>query len=109
VGIAIVILPDKNLSPLFELASGHGPSWLDSIGLFIAIISWFVLLVEVWKSRNKVLGSLGLRRIFMLAFFTGLGIGLIIASLWNFPTWWLVGATVSFLSQLFFILPAFKK
>lgn len=91
VGFIIVALPDSDVR-LFSISKEHGPSLQDAIRLLLILVAYVLLLIKVWRQKEKV------RRyqhtgIFQIGLFVlGLGHGLIIASLLNdYTCWWVYG------------------
>lgn len=99
-GFIIVALPDSG-PRLFSMSTDHGPSLQDTIGLAIGLISYIYLVVIAWKRKdrlNKYLNS----KIFRSGLFLfGLGLGLVIASVFrDNPNWWLLGGLIMLIIQV---------
>ncbi|MEU5788250.1 hypothetical protein ABZ754_11015 [Micromonospora purpureochromogenes] len=91
-GVSILALPDSVEGPrLFEFGPGHGPSALDMIGIALLTpgASWLLVtlvgalpLLEYTPRVLLGLGGAG-----------GLGLGLLLASVFaGFTGWWVIGA-----------------
>jgi len=96
VGAAIVALPDDD-DRVFSISSAHGPSPQDLLGVVVMVLGWVVFLAALWRARHVVVRS---RRALGPLFLAGLGLGLVIASVSDWPHWWLVGALLAVAAQL---------
>ncbi len=91
-GLIVVALPDSD-ERLFSLSKGHGPSIQDGIGLIMVFIAYIWFLKQVWSNKEKVLKYKASPIFHFGLFFSGVGYGLIIASVINdYKYWWIVGA-----------------
>ncbi len=91
-GTVLVALPD-NGPRLVSLSRAHGPSALDVLGVVILLAGWGALDHAVWSQRKEVLARLRTGPLLAGAFLAGLGVGLIIASVFgDYQQWWMAGA-----------------
>lgn len=90
-GLIVIALPDSG-NRIFSLGKDHGPSIQDAIGLILMLVPYTWLLIETWRRKNKILKYQD-SFIFKLGIFlSGLGYGLIIASvISNYQYWWIFG------------------
>ena len=94
VGAAVVALPDSGRR-LISLSEAHGPSALDALGIAILLAGWLVAARELWARRHAVLRRAGRRGTAVASFATGLGSGLLVASVFgDFAWWWAIGAAL---------------
>jgi hypothetical protein len=94
IGSAVVALPDSGRR-LVSLSKEHGPSALDAVGVVILLLGWVLAAKELWARRRMVLRRAGHRRTVVASFATGLGSGLLVASVFgDFVWWWAIGAAV---------------
>ncbi len=102
-GIAVIALPDDD-QRILSLSPGHGPAASDLIGSALLMIGWGVLLARPilrWRDVRSRLRR-GPRQ--TLIFFSGLGSGLLLASIFHqFPWWWAPGATLIAAAQLYLV------
>jgi hypothetical protein len=92
VGVALLALPSSVEGPvLLPISEGHGLSALDSVGAGLLAIgaTWLEVLVEVRLPRLGLPPRAG----FGLGLLAGLGVGLVVASVYSgLHWWWVVGA-----------------
>ncbi len=94
VGSVIVALPDSDRR-LVSLSEEHGPSALDAVGIAVLLVGWLVAARELWARRRAVLRQAGRRGTVVASFATGLGSGLLVASVFgDFAWWWAIGAAI---------------
>jgi hypothetical protein len=93
-GFTLVALPDSG-HRLFSFGKDHGPSFYDSIGLVLILIAYAWLLLLSFKRRERLL-KYSSSPIFKTGLFlSGIGYGLIIASVMNdFKQWWIAGIAI---------------
>ncbi|WP_146605661.1 hypothetical protein [Micromonospora craterilacus] len=91
-GVLVLALPDSLEGPrLVEFGPGHGPSTLDLVGIALLTpgASWLLAMLV------RALPSLAYqpRTLFGLGAAGGLGLGLLLASVFaGFTGWWAIGA-----------------
>jgi len=90
-GLIIVALPDSG-PRLFSFGKDHGPSLQDVVGLLLILTGYIWLLVIAWKRKEKVMIHRGSPVYRAGIFLSGIGYGLILASvISDFKYWWIVG------------------
>ena len=93
-GIVVLALPDSDRR-LFSLSEEHGPSAVDALGAGISILGWLVAGRELWARRRSIVERTAGATLVAGAFATGVGAGLLVASvLGDFAWWWAIGAAV---------------
>lgn len=103
-GAAIVALPDSG--PRLAISDTHGPGMLDAAGIVVLLAGSSILWGYLWSTRTSLKGAPSQWRNAWL-FGTGLGAGLLIASVANdFSAWWAVGAALLTAVQLSLFLAA---
>jgi len=103
-GAAIVALPDSG--PRLAISDTHGPGMLDAAGIVVLLAGSSILWGYLWSTRASLKGAPSQWRNAWL-FGTGLGAGLLIASVANdFSAWWAVGAALLTAVQLSLFLAA---
>ena len=95
VGAGIVALPDDG-NRVFSLSTAHGPSVVDLLGVVVMLAGWAVFVTALWRTRDLALR----RRASGPALLGGVGVGLVVASVSDWPYWWLVGALLAAAAQL---------
>jgi drug/metabolite transporter (DMT)-like permease len=58
-GLIILLLPDQG-KPVIAFNEKHGPSWPDTIGLLIMLISWLlscIVTVRNWRAVRSKMGK----------------------------------------------------
>jgi hypothetical protein len=95
VGAALLAVPDRLEGPvLVAISAGHGLSLLDLLGLVPLLGAASLLFAGLWRRRRR-LRAAAVRRPGRAAagvFAAGVGLGLIVASVWSFFWWWAIGA-----------------
>ena len=98
IGVVIIALPDSG--PRLEISEAHGPSILDVAGIVLLLAGSGILWGYLWKARESLIRSASRLRSAWI-FGTGLGSGLIIASVANdFTGWWAIGAGILLAVQM---------
>jgi hypothetical protein len=107
-GIITVALPDSN-QRLFSISADHGLSLQDTVGILLVLVAYFWLIMDVWN-RRKILARYTNTQLFKVSLFvSGVGYGLIIASVMNdYKTWWIVGIGLVTLVHILIFYLAFK-
>jgi len=94
VGIIIIALPDSG-DRLFSISKEHGPSRQDGIGLVLILIPYMMLVMQVWKKKEKLVKYRDSKWFRASLFLAGLGSGLLIASvISDYKYWWVYGIIV---------------
>ncbi|GIH08942.1 hypothetical protein Rhe02_70090 [Rhizocola hellebori] len=97
-GAVIVALPDSG--PRLEISQAHGPGIVDLAGIALLLSGSGILWWYLWTARASLSRSPA-RLQHAWIFGTGLGAGLILASVANdFAGWWAIGATALLAVQL---------
>lgn len=98
VSFALFALPADLEGPvLVPISSGHAIAVLDAAAIVPLVIASALLYGGVWRSRARLRESAGRRPgvAVWLAFTGGLGLGLLLASVYSgFFGWWAVGAAL---------------
>lgn len=107
-GVGVLALPASLEGPrLVEFGPGHGPSTLDLVGIVLLTPGGMWLLAVLVRA----LPSLGLtpRALFGLGCAAGLGLGLLLASVYaGFTGWWAIGAAALALTELVLIVGVWR-
>jgi hypothetical protein len=108
-GTALVVIPDSD-KRLFSISKTHGPSILDAIGMVLILIPYCWLIIETWKRKPRIL-KYQHSGVFRLGLFlTGLGYGMIIASvLGDYEYWWIIGIILVVIIHVVVFYLAFRK
>jgi hypothetical protein len=108
-GTAVIVIPDSD-KRLFSISKTHGPSILDAIGMVLILIPYSWLIIETWKRKQKIL-KYRHSGVFRLGLFlTGLGYGMIIASvLQDYQYWWIIGIILVVIIHVVVFYLAFRK
>lgn len=108
-GVGVLSLPASLEGPrLVEFGPGHGPSTLDLVGIALLTPGGMWLLAILVRA----VPSLGLapRTVFGLGCAAGLGLGLLLASVFGgFAGWWAVGAVALALTELVLIVAVWRR
>lgn len=99
-GFIIVALPDSG-PRVFSISTDHGPSLQDVIGLALGLISYIYLLTIAWKRKERIIKYVNssIFRLGLVLF--GLGLGLVIASVFrDNPNWWVFGGLIMLIIQI---------
>jgi hypothetical protein len=76
-------------------SGAHGLTRLDAAAVAVLIAGWLPVAKHGWRRRRDLTTHLSQRDRRMATFLTGLGAGLLIASVFaDFEGWWVVGATL---------------
>jgi hypothetical protein len=108
-GTALVAIPDSD-KRLFSISKTHGPSILDAIGMVLILIPYSWLIIETWKRKAKILKyqHSGVFRLGLIL--TGLGYGMIIASvIRDYQYWWIIGIILVVIIHVVVFYLAFRK
>ena len=101
VGVTLIALPDRG-PRLFSFSPAHGPSLVDGIGVVILVVGWLVPLRAIWKARAVLEARASRRGSWLAVFITGVGVGLLTASVFGqFEAWWAIGAVTLALVQVY--------
>ncbi len=102
--ILLLAMPARIEGPvLVPIGPGHALSVLDSIALVPLLVGAALLYGGVWRRRERLQEFVRLRPLIGggLAFFAGLGLGLLLASAFSaFFWWWAVGAALFAVTSL---------
>lgn len=91
IGFIIVALPDSD-ERVFSISEDHGPSLRDVIGLILIISAYVWLGIEVRLRKEKLEQYKSTKFYRTSQFLSGVGLGLIIASVVSdFDKWWIIG------------------
>lgn len=97
--IAIVVLPESG-PRLFSISEAHGPSAIDGVGILLLIAGWLVLVAGFWRHRRRIRSRLRPSTFGAGLYTSGLGSGLLVASVANdYAYWWIVGIVLLVLVQ----------
>ena len=108
-GIIIIALPDSDVR-LFSFSKDHGPSLQDLTGLVVILIPYLWFVWNSWKRRDRVLEYKHSVFFQLGIFFSGTGLGLVIASVRNdYPYWWFYGIGVIIVVQSIVFYIALKR
>ncbi|TJY40847.1 hypothetical protein E5161_17060 [Cohnella pontilimi] len=99
-GAIIISCPDNN-QRLFSISHEHGPSLLDFIGILILLFGYFFIIIRIWKYQKNLRKYFETKIFRILLFMSGLGTGLLIASVaGDFKQWWIIGCSILTLIQI---------
>ena len=97
-GAVVIALPDSN-QRVFSLSAAHGPSVVDLLGVLVMLAGWALFVRALWlawRQAGRTRTPAGIPLV------TGLGLGLLVASVTDYPHWWLFGAILLAAAQLAF-------
>jgi hypothetical protein len=97
-GAVVIALPDSD-QRVFSLSAAHGPSPVDLLGVLLMLAGWTLFLRALWLARRQVGRA---RAAATIPFLTGVGLGLLVASITDYPHWWIFGAILLTAAQLAF-------
>ncbi|RZU75529.1 hypothetical protein EV384_4076 [Micromonospora kangleipakensis] len=96
-GVAAIAAPDQDR--LITFSAAHGPGTLDLIGATALLVGALGPWSYLWRGRAVLRGS-GKRVTACLTFALGLGVGLLLASVFgDVGAWWAVGTGLLTLVQ----------
>lgn len=94
VGVALLALPDQG-PRLVTFSEAHGLTVLDTAGVAMLLVGWIAMLRQASAGRRAAVAAAATPRSDRAAFVAGLGLGLVIASVFaDFAGWWAVGAAL---------------
>ncbi|MFZ5814804.1 MAG: hypothetical protein ACOY93_05830 [Bacillota bacterium] len=99
-GAWLIARPDDNRR-LLTFSEAHGLALADAAGALLLVAAFLLLLLSIARRRRRIAARLRERPagLGVLSFLAGVGLGLLIASVFtDFWWWWLIGAV---LLQLF--------
>ena len=100
VGVGVLALPDAG-PRLVAFSEAHGLTLLDTAGVAMLLGGWVPVLRRASAGRQAAGGAAWAPRSRWPAFVAGLGLGLLIASVFSdFAGWWAVGAGLLVAVQL---------
>ena len=81
---------------LLPISQGHGLSLVDVVALVPLLAGNVLLAGGLWRRRQRLDAALSRRRgvAWAGAFVAGLGLGLLVASVFTFFWWWAIGAAL---------------
>ena len=95
VALGLFMVPGRLEGPvLVAISPGHGLSLLDVLALVPLLGGVTLLFFGLWQRRERLDAALG-RRVWWArlgTFGAGLGLGLLLASVFTFFWWWAIGA-----------------
>ena len=95
--LTLFVVPATLEGPvLVPISQGHGLSLVDVVALVPLLAGTALLAGGLWRRRQALDAALG-RRPWLArsgAFVAGLGLGLLVASVYAFFWWWAIGATL---------------
>ena len=95
--LALFVVPAGLEGPvLVPISPGHGLSLLDSMALVPLLGGTILLFAGLWRRRKRLDAALNHRTWLARVgvFGAGLGLGLLLASVFPFFWWWAIGATL---------------
>jgi hypothetical protein len=99
-GAIIISLPDND-QRLFSISHEHGPSLIDFIGILIILLGYFLIIIRIWRHKKNLRKYFETKVFRILLFISGLGTGLLIASVaGDFKQWWIIGCSILILIQI---------
>ena len=104
----MIAVPDS--SPrLFSISEGHGPSTLETIGIAVLLAGWSLAFSEAWARRRRLATALPPAYRYVAAGLLGLGVGLLVASVFSgYEWWWAVGTAVLVAVQAAALIAVFR-
>ncbi len=94
VGVTLIALPDSN-DRVFALSPEHGPAPLDLVGSVLVTAAWAGLVARPIAVRQQVARRMGTAARSSTLFSAGLGLGLLVASIFSQVSWWwIVGVAI---------------
>jgi hypothetical protein len=97
VAFVLFVVPARFEGPvLVPISPGHGLSLLDVVALVPLLGGVILLVVGLWRRRERLDAALD-RRAWLArvgVFVAGLGLGLLVASVFTFFWWWAIGAAL---------------
>jgi len=105
IGAAVVAVPDSG-PRLFSISSAHGPSAVDLVGILVMLAGWSVFLWALWGARHLARRT-GSRP--LISCVAGIGLGLLVASVTDYPQWWVIGALLLVVAQLAFAYSVIRR
>ncbi|HEV3504907.1 MAG TPA: hypothetical protein VG637_06460, partial [Actinomycetes bacterium] len=97
VALVLFMVPGRLEGPvLVAISPGHGLSLLDVLALVPLLGGVILLFFGLWQRRERLDAVLSRRPWWarLGAFGAGLGLGLLLASVFTFFWWWAIGAAV---------------
>ena len=95
--LTLFVVPATLEGPvLVPISQGHGLSLVDAVALVPLLAGTALLAGGLWRRRQALDAALG-RRPWLArsgAFVAGLGLGLLVASVYAFFWWWAIGAAL---------------
>jgi hypothetical protein len=97
-GAVVIALPDSDRR-VFSLSAAHGPSAVDLLGVLLMLAGWALFLRALRRARRQADPA---RAPGAIPLTIGVGLGLLLASVTDYPHWWLLGAILLIAAQLAF-------
>jgi hypothetical protein len=95
VALAVFMIPSRlEGEVLLAITPGHGLTTMDLVALAPLVAASVLLLGGLWRRRGHLAAALAGRPAFAAGapFAAGLGLGLLLASVYGFFWWWVIGA-----------------
>jgi hypothetical protein len=95
VALAVFMIPARFEGPvLLAISPGHGLTMLDLVALVPLLAGTVLLFGGMWRRRERLTAALTGRPALGAGttFVAGLGLGLLLASVFTFFWWWAIGA-----------------
>lgn len=91
-GLVIIALPDDDVR-LFSISGRHGPSAVDTIGIMFILVAWVVVLVVIWRGRQRLPRG----RVWHILGWSSVVVGTAITAwsvLGDHGSWWVLGVAL---------------
>lgn len=93
-GAILLALPDQG-ARLVAFSGAHGLTLLDAAAVAVLLAGWLPVAVLGWRRRKDLIRRVAEPARRVATFVTGLGLGLLVASVFaDFEGWWVVGAAL---------------
>ena len=93
-GAVLLALPDDG-ARLVAFSGAHGLTAIDAIAVGLLLAGWLPIAAFGWKRRAAIAAGVELPARRAAVFLSGLGAGLLVASVFgDFEGWWAVGAVI---------------
>ncbi len=103
-GIVLIALPDSD-DRIITLSPEHGPAALDLLGSILLVAGWLGIVARPVATRRSVAGRMGTAARGLCLFLAGVGVGLLVASIFSqLDWWWMVGAGVLAALQVYLVV-----